>query len=80
MKTVTEKGNFIIDVNYGLCNNCGACVAVCPEDVLHLGTLMLSADNGRCSGCKWCIITCPADALKLLDVSGNRLTFESVDG
>ena len=61
-----KKGRYGIEVDYNLCCNCGACVAVCPEDVLHLGPVMLTSDDDECTGCKRCIITCPADALQLL--------------
>ncbi|MCP4582007.1 MAG: 4Fe-4S dicluster domain-containing protein [candidate division Zixibacteria bacterium] len=71
MTTKQKKGNFAIDIEYGLCGNCGACVAVCPENVLHLGTVMLTSDNDDCTGCKHCIIFCPADALKLLKRPGD---------
>ena len=70
MKTKTKKGGFEIAIDYGKCGNCGACVAVCPEYVLHLGMVMLSADNDECTGCKQCIITCPAGALRLINKPG----------
>ena len=79
MKAAMNKNGFVIDIDYGRCGNCGACVAVCPEGVLHLGTLVLVADNNKCTGCKRCVIICPADALKLMDMTGSVLTVESVD-
>jgi NAD-dependent dihydropyrimidine dehydrogenase PreA subunit len=65
MAKVQKKGNYAIEIDYSLCGNCGACVAVCPENVLHLGTVMLTSDDDECTGCKHCIITCPSDALIL---------------
>jgi NAD-dependent dihydropyrimidine dehydrogenase PreA subunit len=65
MKKTAKKGKFRIEIIYEQCGNCGACVAVCPENVLHLTSIMLIADNDECTGCKYCIITCPSDALKL---------------
>jgi len=72
MRTKEKKGRFKIEISYSQCGNCGACVAVCPENVLHLGTIMLNVDNDECTGCKKCIIICPADALKLLRETGRQ--------
>jgi len=65
MSSVKYKGKFAIDIEFDMCGQCGACVAVCPENVLHLGPVRLSYDNDECTGCKYCIISCPSDALKL---------------
>lgn len=80
MKAVINRNGFVIDIDYGRCGNCGACVAVCPEGALHLGTLILVADIKKCTGCKRCVIICPTDALKLIDMTGNVVAVESVDG
>ena len=72
MKAKTKKGNFKIEIDYSLCGNCGACVAVCPENVLHLGTMRLSSDDDECTGCNFCIISCPSDALKLKKLTGRE--------
>lgn len=69
MKTMLTKGSYKIDIDYGMCGNCGACVAVCPENVLHLGPIMLVSDDDECNGCRSCMITCPADALRLMKTS-----------
>jgi len=69
MKAAVRKGKFRIEINYALCGNCGACVAVCPSEALHLGPIMLTPINENCIGCKFCIITCPAYALVLKDES-----------
>ena len=72
MITKLKKGNFAISIDYSLCGNCGACVAVCPESVLHLGTVMLTSDDDDCTGCNFCIISCPADALRLIKNPGDN--------
>lgn len=72
MVTKQTKGRFSIDITYSLCGNCGACVAVCPESVLHLGTAMLSSNDDDCTGCQRCIIICPSDALKLRKDTGDN--------
>jgi len=61
----TVKGRFSISIDFSACGNCGACVAVCPENVLHLGPIRLESADDDCTGCKFCIITCPAGALDL---------------
>ncbi len=65
MKAVSKKGKFEIDIDHYLCGICGACVAVCPENALYLGTDLLKSDDEGCTGCNYCIITCPSDALAL---------------
>ncbi|MCD6162868.1 MAG: 4Fe-4S binding protein [candidate division Zixibacteria bacterium] len=72
MKAELTASGFEIEIDFSRCGNCGVCVAVCPENVLHLGTVMLSADNDECTGCNCCIITCPADALLLIEQSGEN--------
>jgi L-aspartate semialdehyde sulfurtransferase ferredoxin len=67
MKTIEKEARFAIEINYSKCCNCGACVAVCPTETLHLNQIMLTAQNENCTGCKFCIITCPSDALVLHD-------------
>ena len=67
MTTAAKKRNYAIKIDHDLCGICGACVAVCPADALHLGTIRLEALDENCIGCRFCIITCPSDALELLD-------------
>jgi len=65
------------------CNNCGACVKVCPMDVripeyILNGQRVLSTE---CSLCQTCITVCARDALKLsfgFDVGGKDLLRERV--
>ena len=56
---------FEVVIDYTRCGNCGGCVAVCPESVLHLDQLRPVADNSLCTGCKRCVIVCPNYALSL---------------
>jgi len=59
------------------CNDCGACVAMCPMDIdilsyLHDGTRVLSTE---CMLCQTCVTVCAKDALKVtagLDVGGRE--------
>lgn len=64
-----------------LCNECGACVKMCPMDVripeyIRNGDRVLSTE---CSLCQTCISVCAKDALKLsfhFDIGGKELLRE----
>jgi len=66
MGVSSQMGEFTIEIDYSLCGNCGACVAVCPENVFHLTAERLLVDNDECIGCNYCIVTCPTGTLTLL--------------
>jgi ferredoxin-type protein NapH len=63
------------------CNECGACVKMCPMDIQILdyikdGKRVLSTE---CTLCQTCITVCPTDALKLsfgFDLGGRELLRE----
>jgi ferredoxin-type protein NapH len=63
------------------CNECGACVKMCPMDIQILdyiknGERVLSTE---CTVCQTCITVCPTDALKLsfgFDLGGKELLRE----
>ena len=63
------------------CNDCGACVKMCPMDIripeyIQAGQRVLSTE---CSLCQTCITVCAKDALKLsfgFDVGGKDLLRE----
>lgn len=67
------------------CNDCDACVKLCPMDIripeyLHRNQRVLSTE---CSLCQTCITVCPQDALKLsfgFDVGGKEFLRERVTG
>lgn len=53
-------------LDHDLCTRCGACAAVCPQDLLHLDDDFLPAftagpDAGEdvCGGCSLCLEVCP---------------------
>jgi len=51
-----------VDVN--LCDECGTCVSVCPEDAIILADcVVISAE--RCVSCGVCVKICPFGALGL---------------
>lgn len=49
------------------CVNCGACISVCPQDVLSFDeTWTLCIDSSKCVLCGKCVEACPHQALSLL--------------
>ncbi len=48
------------------CGYCGACVAVCPHQILELTENEITISNG-CDECGNCTIVCPLGALILED-------------
>lgn len=58
--------NHIFHVDEDRCFGCGACVALCPVDVLTLDSRMIYVDEPNCTHCKLCIPSCPVFALNLL--------------
>jgi len=66
------------------CNDCGACVKMCPMDIripdyIHNNERVLSTE---CSLCQTCITVCAPEALKLsfgFDMGGKELLRERVD-
>jgi len=53
----------MIVVNKVLCDLCGACIGVCPVDVISLEKCELHLDSDVCTGCMVCIHICPVKAL-----------------
>jgi len=50
-----------------ICTHCGACIAVCPTEALHIKRPEMEVifDNEKCSLCELCILTCPTRAMGL---------------
>jgi len=48
-----------------MCDYCGTCVSVCPQDaiVLKESEILLVAE--RCDGCRRCFIVCPVRAVEV---------------
>jgi formate hydrogenlyase subunit 6/NADH:ubiquinone oxidoreductase subunit I len=54
-----------VNIHYGLCLFCGACVGLCPENAILLGNTHLEFNLDRCTACGNCIRACPTLALSL---------------
>ncbi len=58
------NSGYELGLNRTLCNNCGKCLEICPENALFLddaGTLQV--DRERCTVCGECVPVCFAEAL-----------------
>ncbi|MFP4163194.1 MAG: DUF362 domain-containing protein [Chitinispirillaceae bacterium] len=52
----------MITVDYKLCDECGTCISICPNDAIILGdNLQLTSE--KCTSCGLCISVCPFGAL-----------------
>lgn len=58
-----ESQTFIIDEDK--CYGCGACIALCPVNVLSLVDKLAVVDEKKCTHCEICIPSCPVFALEL---------------
>tara|TARA_B100001094_G_scaffold241467_1_gene237308 strand:- start:368 stop:592 length:225 start_codon:yes stop_codon:yes gene_type:complete len=54
---------FVVDEN--LCYGCGACIALCPVNVLILDNRLAVVDEEKCTHCEHCIPACPVFALSI---------------
>ncbi|MFN5539479.1 MAG: LdpA C-terminal domain-containing domain [Candidatus Melainabacteria bacterium] len=52
-----------VAVNESSCDNCGACIPVCPTQAFSIKDAKLSYQKERCYGCAACIPVCHVDAL-----------------
>lgn len=48
-----------------MCGYCGACVSVCPKNVLELTESGIITEPHKCDDCGRCTIVCPFGALNL---------------
>jgi ferredoxin len=45
-----------------LCGYCGACVAVCPQNILKMAGMEIIIGS-RCENCNLCRVVCPMGAI-----------------
>lgn len=48
-----------IVINQELCDACGTCVGVCPEDAIELSEFRITIDHEKCTRCLSCVNSCP---------------------
>jgi len=57
----------MIKVNRQVCDLCGACVAVCPQDCIMLSEHQVTIEHPECTECLICVRLCPMAALEVAD-------------
>lgn len=48
-----------------LCDHCGTCVSVCPQDAIVLYERKIQLVLERCDSCRRCLIVCPVRAVEV---------------
>ena len=56
----------IFMVDEDKCFGCGACIALCPVNVLDLENRVAVVDESNCTHCEHCISSCPVFALEIV--------------
>ncbi len=46
-----------------LCDQCGACAEICPEEAIALEDGVYRIDPAACTGCMMCVEECPHDVI-----------------
>lgn len=65
-------GHLVSDVvRKGTCMMCGACIASCPINVLHVGENEEPIIKGPCAACQVCYYSCPRLELPLDEIEQN---------
>jgi len=54
----------MIKIKKDLCDFCGTCVSVCPDDAIELTENRLIIDDKKCTDCLRCVRVCPLEVLE----------------
>ena len=57
----------VFEVDEDKCFGCGACIALCPVNVLDLVDRMILVNEKKCTHCELCIPSCPVSALDIVE-------------
>jgi NAD-dependent dihydropyrimidine dehydrogenase PreA subunit len=60
------SSGYVATLDRDLCNQCGACVDVCPFDALSMDDSTVVRSWELCMGCGVCVEQCPAQAMTLV--------------
>ncbi len=52
-------------INQELCNGCGKCLKVCPQNAIYFKDSMPFIDENKCVSCLACVKLCPTGALEM---------------
>ena len=56
-----------IRIDYDVCDDTGACILVCPEDVIErVNNISTVARGEACTECWLCVENCPSAAVEML--------------
>lgn len=69
MIDVISRQNKGLTIETEICDFCGSCVAVCPEDCIFLSEARIEIDLEACSLCMNCVKCCPLHIIKEEDRS-----------
>ena len=58
--------DYIFFVDEDKCFGCGACLALCPVNVLDIDNRIAVVDEKNCTHCELCIPSCPVFALEII--------------
>ena len=65
-KNMARVPDHIFVVDEDKCFGCGACIALCPVNVLDLENRVAIVDESNCTHCEHCISSCPVFALEIV--------------
>ncbi len=63
----------MILIDNNICDKCGTCISVCPENALELIDLLV-LNHEACCECQNCVAVCPFGALRLSDKENMETT------
>lgn len=67
-------------IDQSICNGCGLCVKVCPDDTLSMIDGKATVTGDRSLGCAQCVAVCPVDAVTVGGIDDEAWSLSSVDG
>ena len=68
---MTRQDGQVFLVDDDRCFGCGACIALCPVNVLTLVDRLAIVDEENCTHCELCIPSCPVFAFEIVPLKGD---------